>query len=107
MLLGILVALLSIAGGFLVVIQYLTNFTISGFNPRNARGWTSLMFTVLFSSGVQLICLGILGEYVGRLFEETKRRPVWLVRKRINLPEPDPADGPLSRRVRGSAGHGS
>jgi hypothetical protein len=60
-----------------------------GFNPRQARGWTSLIFVVLFSSGVQLICLGILGEYVGRLFEEVKRRPVWLVRKRFNLDEQD------------------
>jgi len=79
-----------------VVLQYLTNFTLLGFNPRNARGWTSLVFVVLFSSGVQLISLGILGEYVGRLFEEMKRRPVWLVRKRINLPEPEARGQSLS-----------
>jgi dolichol-phosphate mannosyltransferase len=97
--LGMLVALVSIAGGFLVVLQYLTNFTFLGFNPRNARGWTSLVFVVLFSSGVQLICLGILGEYVGRLFEEVKQRPAWLVRKRINLPEPEAAERPFSGRA--------
>jgi dolichol-phosphate mannosyltransferase len=97
--LGLLVALLSIAGGFLVVLQYLTNFTLLGFNPRNARGWTSLLFAVLFSSGVQLISLGILGEYVGRLFEEVKQRPVWLVRKRINLTEPQTTERPSSRRA--------
>jgi len=93
---GVLVAAVSIFGGFLVVLQYLTNFTLLGFNPRNARGWTSLVFVVLFSSGVQLISLGILGEYVGRLFEEMKRRPVWLVRKRINLPEPEARGQSLS-----------
>ena len=92
--LGVLVALLSIAAGSFVVIQYITDFTVLGFNPRDARGWTSLVFIVLFSSGVQLICLGILGEYVGRLFEEVKQRPVWLVRKRINLPDAGAADPP-------------
>jgi len=105
--LGILVALVSIAGGFLEVLQYLTDFTILGFNPRNARGWTSLMFVVLFSSGVQLICLGVLGEYVGRLFEEVKQRPVWLVRKRVNLPEPEAAERPFPRRGGSGARQGS
>lgn len=102
--LGVLVALFSICGAFLVVLQYSANYTFLGFNPRNARGWTLLVFVVLFSSGVQLICLGILGEYMGRLFEEVKQRPVWLVRKRINLPEPEAAERPLSRRTGASAG---
>lgn len=86
---GVLVAVLSCLGGLFVVLQYLLNWTVIGFNPRNARGWTSLIFVLLFSSATQLICLGILGEYLGRLFEEVKGRPIWLVKKRINLPEPD------------------
>jgi hypothetical protein len=36
-----------------------------------------------------LFCIGILGEYIGRLFEETKRRPMYLVKKRIGVAEPD------------------
>ena len=74
---GLVVALLSCLGGTFVIIQYLTNWTIIGFNPRNARGWTSL------------ICRGILGEYLGRLFEEVKGRPIWLVKKRINVAAPE------------------
>ncbi len=97
--LGLLVALLSITGGFLAVLQYLVDFSVLGFNPRHAPGWTSLVFAILFSSGVQLLCMGILGEYVGRVFEEVKRRPVWLVRKRINLPEPEPAERHLPGRA--------
>jgi len=69
-----------------VLIQYLTNWTVYGFNPRQARGWTSLIIVILFSSATQLFCMGILSEYVARLFEETKGRPIYLVRERINFP---------------------
>lgn len=68
-----------------VVVQYLMNWTIIGFNPRDARGWTSTIFVILFFSAVNLICIGILGEYIGRLFEEVKRRPSWIIKKQINL----------------------
>lgn len=85
MILGFLVGLLAFLAGLLFLFQYLTNTTILGYNPRAARGWTSLILAVLFLSGVQLFGLGILGEYIGRLFEETKRRPIYIVDKLINL----------------------
>ncbi len=43
------------------------------------RGWTSLIITVLFIGGVQTFILGIIGEYVGRLFLEMKRRPLYII----------------------------
>ncbi len=46
-------------------------------------GWTSLMVAVLFMGGVQLICVGILGEYIGRIYEESRGRPPYLVARVI------------------------
>jgi polyisoprenyl-phosphate glycosyltransferase len=46
-------------------------------------GWTSLILTVLILGGVQLLCLGIIAEYIGRIFEEVKHRPLYIVRETI------------------------
>ena len=49
------------------------------------QGWTSLVIAVLFLGGVQLVCLGIIGEYVGRTYGESKRRPLYLVQERLGF----------------------
>lgn len=54
------------------------------------RGWTSLAVLVSFLSGVQLLTLGVLGEYLGQVLEESKRRPLYLVRDARLPPFPDP-----------------
>jgi len=51
------------------------------------EGWTALMIAILFIGGVQLICLGILGEYIGRIYNETKRRPLYIVKSQIGFDE--------------------
>ncbi len=48
-------------------------------------GWASLFVAVLFLGGVQLICIGLLGEYVGRVYEEAKARPLYIIDKEINF----------------------
>ncbi len=48
-------------------------------------GWASLFSAVLFIGGVQLICLGVLGEYIGRIYEEIKKRPLYIIDEEINL----------------------
>ena len=52
---------------------------VSAFTNRLVPGWTSVIATVLVLGGVQLICLGIFGQYLGRMFQEVKGRPSFLV----------------------------
>lgn len=51
-------------------------------------GWTSLVITVLFMGGIQLLTLGVMGEYVSRIYDEVKQRPVYVVAELANFPAP-------------------
>lgn len=54
------------------------------------EGWTALMIAVLFIGGVQLICVGILGEYVGRIYNEVKDRPLYVVQEYVGFDRSGP-----------------
>jgi len=49
------------------------------------RGWTSIFTAVLFIGGAQLVTLGIIGEYIGRIYAEVKRRPLYVVEERLGF----------------------
>lgn len=51
------------------------------FGHRNVAGWTSLLLCILFFGGCQLIVAGVLGEYLGRVLEEVKSRPLYVIRE--------------------------
>ncbi len=73
--LGFFVSLLA----FLYAIVLIFRTMIYG-NP--VKGYPSLMVTLLFLGGVQLMALGVIGEYMGRTYEESKQRPIYLIRKK-------------------------
>lgn len=63
---------------FISAIFYLCLHLMVG---SKAPGFTTLMLTMLFLSGVQLLCLGVVGTYIGRIFEDVKRRPISIIEK--------------------------
>ena len=75
---GVIVAALSFLYAIAAIIIHMTGVTVPG--------WTSLLVCVLFLGGVQLITLGVMGEYVGRILEEVKGRPGWIAREVVGDP---------------------
>jgi len=69
---GTVIALFAIGFGFWIVAEHF-------FKGHDVPGWATLVTGIMFFSGVQLLSIGILGEYVGRIFEEVKQRPVYVV----------------------------
>jgi dolichol-phosphate mannosyltransferase len=51
------------------------------FTSRTVEGWTSLLVSVLIVGGIQLLCLGLIGEYLGKLFIEAKARPGYIIKE--------------------------
>jgi polyisoprenyl-phosphate glycosyltransferase len=79
---GFVVAIVSFVGAITALILKLAGAFV-------IPGWASLVFLTGFLGGVQLIVLGVVGEYVGRVYEETKSRPLYIVRRAIGLEQPD------------------
>jgi dolichol-phosphate mannosyltransferase len=70
--LGLVSLLLGIVYGVFIVTGYFRGNTI--------QGWTSLILVVLFLGGAQLLSLGIIGEYIARIFNESKSRPLYIIK---------------------------
>ena len=71
---------------------------VRAFSQKWVTGWTSLFIAVLFVGGAQLICLGIVGEYVGRIYNESKRRPHYLVQEVLGITAPE-VEGKRRERI--------
>jgi polyisoprenyl-phosphate glycosyltransferase len=70
-------------------------------------GFSSLTIAVLLLGGIQLMAIGLIGEYVGRIYDEVKGRPLYLVRSRVNIPDyeaPPPPRGPSTSPARSEPG---
>ena len=79
---GIL-GIISIIISFIILIYALISYACK-LNNLSA-GWTSLMCAITFFAGVQLLSLWIISEYIGRIYDETKGRPQYIIDKKINL----------------------
>ncbi len=75
--LGFITALLAMLYAAFLVVTRLAGWQITG---PVVWGYTSTIVTVLFMGGIQLVCMGLLGEYIGRIYDEVKRRPLFLIR---------------------------
>lgn len=91
--LGVSIAALSILYGIITIIRYFTSGR--SFQP----GWASLVVVLSFLSGVQLITLGMIGEYIGRIYDEVKGRPLYLVAESVGFGESDDAEEKRRKRA--------
>ncbi len=46
---------------------------------KTVQGWASTVLPIYFMGGIQLMCLGVIGEYIGKIYKETKRRPRYFI----------------------------
>jgi dolichol-phosphate mannosyltransferase len=81
---GLSCAAIAIVGIFYALIMRI-------FTSVWVEGWTALMIAVLFIGGVQLISVGILGLYVGRIYYEIKKRPLYIVEEYVGFEEAGPS----------------
>jgi polyisoprenyl-phosphate glycosyltransferase len=82
-LLGVVISVLAMTYALYIVVKTL----IFG---GDVPGYASLIVSVMFFSGVQLVSLGVLGQYIGRVYEEVKERPLFIVSEAIGVSKPEP-----------------
>jgi glycosyltransferase involved in cell wall biosynthesis len=76
---------LGVFAGLVAVVIALWAVYIKLFVSGAVQGWTTIMIVVALGTSAQLLMIGILGEYIGRIYEEVKRRPLYLVAEEVNL----------------------
>ena len=88
--LGLWVSGFAFLGAVFTLVQKLFAEQFAKIGLAPGAGFPTIVISILFLGGIQLICLGILGEYIGRIYEEVKGRPLWIIRDSAGLASPDP-----------------
>ena len=77
--------------GIFVISLFMLLYTlISWIAGKTVVGWTSTLASIWMIGGIQLLSLGIIGEYVGKIYNETKRRPRFIIERYLNEKGDDP-----------------
>ena len=84
--LGFIISIPSFIIGFFFIIHRVFDFKIFGYSPSDTPGFATLAVGMFFLGGVLLIILGIIGEYLGRIYFEVKKRPQYIIEKEISNP---------------------
>ncbi|HTB85061.1 MAG TPA: glycosyltransferase family 2 protein [Candidatus Sulfotelmatobacter sp.] len=87
--LGLWVSAFAFFGVIFTLAQKIFSAQFSRIGLAPGAGFPTIVISVLFLGGVQLICLGILGEYIGRIYEEVKGRPLWILRDTAGIVPPE------------------
>jgi glycosyltransferase involved in cell wall biosynthesis len=72
---GFLMFLVSLGMGVYAIIQKLVGYTVPG--------WTSIVVSLWFIGGIQVISLGLIGEYIGKIYKEVKHRPLFIIEQEL------------------------
>jgi len=83
-----LVTILGFAAAMLAFLGIVYTLVVRLLTHSWVQGWAMSFIGMLFMSGAQMLCLGILGEYIGRIYTESKQRPLYLLREVLRAPEP-------------------
>jgi dolichol-phosphate mannosyltransferase len=83
--LGLCVSVMAFAGVLFTLLQKIFSRQFEALGMAPGPGFPTIVISVLFLGGIQLICLGILGEYLGRIYDEVKGRPHWILRDAVGL----------------------
>jgi polyisoprenyl-phosphate glycosyltransferase len=75
---GFLMFLVGLLVGIYIIVSQVSGTTVSG--------WSSLMVSVWFIGGIQLVSLGLIGEYIGKIYKEVKHRPLYIIEKELAAP---------------------
>lgn len=86
--LGLLTVVLAIGMGVLTLVWRIGGFKLMGHSASELPGWTTVAGGMFFFGGVQLLLLGCIGEYIGRIYTEVKQRPRWVIQESLGF-EPE------------------
>ena len=77
------ITVLGFATSFISICLICWTLAVRLFTERAIPGWASTVIPLVFLGGVQLLSLGVIGEYIAKIYLETKRRPKYLIDKRV------------------------